>query len=267
MPAHILVVGGTGTLGRVVVQRLTDKGARVRVPSRGRRPSGPGEHVVGDVRTGEGLAEAITGMDTVVCCVDPVHRVVEAALAAGRPHLVYISIVGIDQIPLSYYRRKLADEQRIATSGLGWSLLRATQFHDLVAAMLRIAAKPPVMMLPAGWSFQPVDVRDVGPRVACLALGEPAGRVPDLGGPEVFPLDALGRRYLAAMEKHRPILSVPLPGRIARAYRTGAHLASDQAVGTIPFESYLAEQLAAGNVPYRDAIRSYTQCWPLREVR
>ncbi len=259
MPNRILITGGTGTVGRVVARPLLDSGAQVRILSRGRRAGGPtgrAEYVVGDVKTGEGLAEAIADVDTVVHCVEPAHHVVDAALRAERPHLVYISIVGVDRIPLGYYRRKLADEQLISTSGLPWTVLRATQFH-LVAAMLRGLAAPPVMIVPAGFSFQPIDVRDVGVQLAALALAGPAGRVPDMAGPEVLPMTDLARRYLAAVGKRRPVLPVALPGRIARGYRAGANLAPDRAVGTIPFERYLEEQLAAGSVPYGDAIRSY----------
>jgi uncharacterized protein YbjT (DUF2867 family) len=263
MPNHILITGGTGTVGRVVARCLLDSGARVRILSRGRRaagqagPTGKAEYVVGDVKTGAGLAEAVADVDTVVHCVDPAHRVVDAALQAERPHLVYISIVGVDRIPLGYYRRKLADEQLISASGLPWTVLRATQFHDLVAVMLRGLAAPPVMVVPAGFSFQPIDVRDVGVQLAALALAGPAGRVPDMAGPEVLPMTDLARHYLAAVGKRRPVVPVALPGRIARGYRAGANLAPDRAVGTIPFDRYLEEQLAAGTMPYGDAIRSY----------
>ncbi|MGH3633235.1 MAG: SDR family oxidoreductase [Mycobacterium sp.] len=257
---RILVAGGTGTVGRVVTRRLLDAGATVRVLSRGVRRQtrmGDAEHAVGNVKTGEGLDEAISGVDTVVVCVDPVHHLVDAALAAGKPHLVYISIVGIDRIPLGYYQRKLADEHLIGCSGLPWTVLRATQFHDLIAVALRMLAKPPILMVPAGWRFQPIDVRDVGVRLAELALAEPAGRVPDIGGPEIRPFADLARSYLTAVGKRRPVVSVPLPGAVARGYRAGGNLTPDHAVGTIPFERYLDEQLAAGTLPYGDAIRAH----------
>src|SRR5205814_2021375 len=159
---RILVTGGTGVVGRVVTQCLLDAGAHVRVLSRGRRPTdsvGQVPHAIGDVRTGEGLDEAVDGVDAIVHCAALAHSIVGAALRGGCPHLVYISIVGVDRIPLGYYQRKFADEQMIGGSGLPWTVLRATQFHDLVAAMLRILAGPPIMIVPAGWRFQPVDVR------------------------------------------------------------------------------------------------------------
>ncbi len=253
MATRILVAGGTGTLGRVVVQNLVAAGADVRVLSRGRRPHDPADrvrYVVGDVTTGAGLPEAFDGVETVVACLDPVDRLVQAALAAGRPHLIYISIVGIDRVPFGYYQRKLADEKLIAASGLPGTVLRATQFHDLVVAALRVLAFSPVLVVPRGWSFQPIDVRDVAARLAELALGEPAGRVPDMGGPQVLGVAELARRYLAAAGKRRPVLSVPLPGRVARAYRSGGHLAPDRAVGTITFDRYLQEMVETGQRPY-----------------
>jgi uncharacterized protein YbjT (DUF2867 family) len=263
--SRILVAGGTGTVGRVVVDRLLAEGVDVPILSRGRRRHHPDvERITGDMRTGAGLDAAVAGVDTIVACVDPVQHLVAAAKRAGTPHLVYISIVGIDRVPFGYYRRKLADERLITASGLPWTVLRTTQFHDLIAVLLRMLAKPPVMALPAGWSFQPVDVREVGERLARLALDKPAGRAPDFGGPEVRTVADLARSYLAMVGKRRPIVPMWLPGKVFRAYRAGGHLAPEHAAGTITFEDYLAEQLAAGRVPYGDAIRDYLRRPPKR---
>ncbi|ORV14735.1 SDR family oxidoreductase [Mycobacterium celatum] len=262
MTSTILVTGGTGTLGRVVVDQLLTANANVRILSRGRRRrSADVEHVVGDLRTGEGLDAAVSGVDAIVQCAEHAQHLVAAAQRAGSPHLVYTSIVGVDRVPFGFYRRKVADEQLIAGSGLPWTVLRATQFHDLIAVLLRMLSKPPVLALPAGWSFQPVDVREVGDRLAGLALGEPVGRAPDFGGPQVSSIADLARSYLAIVGKRRVILPVWLPGKVFRAYRAGGHLAPDHAAGTVTFEQYLTEQLAAGHVPYADALRDYL---PLR---
>jgi len=178
------------------------------------------------------------------------------------PHLVYVSIVGVDRVPFAFYRRRLADEHLIAASGLPWTVLRATQFHDLIAVLLRFLAKPPVMALPAGWSFQPVDVRDVADRLTDLALSEPAGRAPDFAGPQVRTVGDLARTYLSMVDKRRPVVPVRLPGALFRAFRSGANLAPQNASGRITFEEYLGEQLAAGHLPYGDAIRDYVRIRP-----
>jgi uncharacterized protein YbjT (DUF2867 family) len=231
----------------------------VRVLSRGRRPHQRTdvEHVVGDVQIGDGLDAALDGVDTIAHCVYPTERLLAAAKRAGSPHLVYVSIVGIDRVPFALYRMMLANERLIAESGLPWTVLRATQFHDLIAFILRMLAKPPVMALPSGLRFQPVDVRDVGARLAELALGEPIGRAPDFGGPRARTLDDLARSYLTTVGKRRPIVPIRLPGKVFGGIRAGGLLTPEHAAGTITFEQYLGEQLATGQLPYRDAIRAY----------
>jgi uncharacterized protein YbjT (DUF2867 family) len=260
---QVLVVGGTGTLGRVVVDHLLAADANVRILTRGRRRQlhTDVKHATGDLRSGEGLDQAVAGVDTIVLCADPAQHVVAAAKRAGTAHLAYTSIVGIDRVPFVYYRRKLADEGLIAASGVPWTILRATQFHDLIAVLLRMLAKPPVMLLPVGGRFQPVDVREVGERLAGLTLGEPVGRAPDFGGPQVRAVSDLAHSYLAMVGTRRAIVPVWLPGKVFRAYRAGGHLAPEHAAGTITFEDYLGEQLAAGRLPYGDALRDYL---PLR---
>ncbi|PBA31786.1 NAD(P)H-binding protein [Mycobacterium sp. 5-140-3-2] len=255
----VLVTGGTGTVGRVVVDQLTAAGKDVRVLSRGRRPNQRAdvEHVVGDVQTGAGLDAALDGVDTIVHCVYPTEHLVAAAKRAGSAHLLYVSIVGIDRVPFAFYRRMLANERTIAESGVPWTVLRATQFHDLIAFVLRVLAKPPVMALPSGLKFQPVDVRDVGERLAGLALGEPIGRAPDFGGPQARTLDDLARSYLAIAGRRRPMVPIRLPGKVFGGIRGGGLLTPEHTAGTITFEQYLEEQQAAGRLPYRDAIRAY----------
>jgi uncharacterized protein YbjT (DUF2867 family) len=264
---RILIIGGTGTLGTVVVDRLLAAGADVRIVSRGRRRRRTDvEHRIGDIDSGDGLDQAVADIDTIAMCADPAEQVVAAARRGGVAHLVYTSIVGIDRIPFSYYRQKLADERLIAGSGLPWTVLRATQFHDLVAVGMRILAKSPVMPLPAGWGFQPVDVREVGTRLAELALGEPAGRAPDFGGPEARTAKDLAHTYLSMSGKRRLVVPIRLPGRVFRAFRNGGNLTPGHAAGTITFEQYLTEKMAAGQLPYADAIADYLGRTP-KEIR
>jgi uncharacterized protein YbjT (DUF2867 family) len=263
----VLVTGGTGTVGRIVVDDLTTAGKDVRILSRGRRRPQRTDvpHVVGDLQTGDGLDAAMDGVDTIVHCVYPTQHLVAAATRAGSPHLVYVSIVGIDRVPFGLYGKMLANERAIAESGLPWTVMRATQFHDLIAFILRMLAKPPVTALPSGLRFQPVDVRDVGERLARLALGEPVGRAPDFGGPQVRALDDLASSYLAIVGKRRPILPIRLPGKVFRALRAGGLLAPEQPGGTITFEQYLRQQVDAGELPYRGAIRAYLPRRPRKE--
>ncbi|MEV6962153.1 NAD(P)H-binding protein [Streptomyces sp. NPDC051207] len=244
----ILVTGGTGTLGRQVTERLRADGHEVRVLSRHSQP-----YAVDLREGGSGLDAAVAGVDTIVHCAssprggdeEAAGHLLAAARRAGVGHLVYISIVGVDRVPFGYYRTKAAVEKLVEESGLGWTVLRATQFHDLLAQLFGVLSKPPVMMLPAGVSDQPVDVREVAGRLAELALGEPAGRVDDMGGPEVRTFESLARAYLAATGRRRAVVNVPLAGRAYRAFRAGGHLTPERAVGKGTFEEHLAARFGA----------------------
>jgi uncharacterized protein YbjT (DUF2867 family) len=264
MTAPILITGGTGTLGRQVVPRLRDAGRELRVLSRGGGESVEGiELVTGDLTTGQGVDAAVDGAEIIVHLAgtakgDDVKaaHLVRAAARAGARHLVFISVVGADQVPVvsavdramfGYLAAKRAAEQVIADSGLAWTTLRTTQFHDSLLMLVRQLARLPVVPVPAGWRFQPIDPREVAARLVELALGAPAGLVPAMGGPRVYELAELVRSYLRASGRHRPILPVWTPGKAARAYRAGANLAPDRAVGRRTWEDFLAGELGSGH--------------------
>ncbi|MEU6394435.1 NAD(P)H-binding protein [Streptomyces sp. NPDC046939] len=241
----ILVTGGTGTLGRLVAERLRGDGHEVRVLSRKAEP-----YAVDLREGGPALDRAVDGADVIVHCAssprggdeEAARNLIAAARRAGVPHLVYISIVGVDRVPFGYYKAKLAVERLIEESGLGWTVLRTTQFHEFVHDILRTFAKSPVMPLPAGLDDQPIEVSEVAGRLAELAVGPPAGRVPVMGGPEVRTFRDLARAYLRAEGRRRAVVSVPLAGKTYRAFRAGGHLAPEQAVGKGTFEEFLARR-------------------------
>lgn len=245
----ILVTGGTGTLGRLVTERLRANGHEVRVLSRHTQP-----YAVDLREGGPGLDAAVSGVETIVHCASTPRggderaaaNLISAARRAGVSHLLFISIVGIERVPFGYYRTKLAVERQIEASDLGGTILRATQFHDLLVMLFQVLSKPPVMLLPAGVSDQPIAVAEVADRMAELAVSAPAGRVKDMGGPEIRTFPELARAYLAATGRRRPIVNVLLAGEAYRGFRAGGHLAPERAVGKGTFEGYLAERFGAG---------------------
>jgi uncharacterized protein YbjT (DUF2867 family) len=262
MTSPILVTGGTGTLGRLVVRRLRGAGCDVRVLSRRSRAAKDGiQFMTGDLATGEGIEPAVDGVAAIVHCAgsnkgdaDLTRNLVRAASSQTRPpHLVYISVVGADRIPMvsrvdralfGYFESKRETERVVADSGLPWTTLRATQFHDLILTVARQLAKLPVVPVPAGFRFQPVDADEVAARLVDLTLGEPAGRVPDMGGPRVYGVADLLRGYLRATQRRRLIVPVWLPGKAARVFRAGGNLAPEQAVGHRTWEEFLADRVS-----------------------
>jgi uncharacterized protein YbjT (DUF2867 family) len=257
----VLVTGGTGTLGRLVVPRLRQAGCEVRVLSRRGHEAADGiEYRVGDLTTGDGIDDAVAGIETIVHCAGAAkdddgkaRNLVRAASRAGARHLLFISVVGAERMPVAgrvdrtmfgYFASKRAAEEVVAGSGLPWTTLRATQFHDLIYLVATQLAKLPVIPLPAGVRFQPIDAGEVADHLVQLCLGEPAGLMPDIAGPRIYRMDELIRGYLRATHRRRLLLPIGLPGNAARALRAGANLAPDRAVGQRTWEDFLRERLA-----------------------
>jgi uncharacterized protein YbjT (DUF2867 family) len=257
---RILVTGGTGTLGRAFVTAMRETTHGVRVASRKPRPADfPGGATVEwarmDFRSGSGIAEAVEGVEAVLHAatvagfgseavdVEGTRRLASAARRAGVAHFVYPSIVGIDTVPLRYYRRKQRAETIVRESGVPWTILRATQFYELVDGLIGAAARVPfVVPLPTAFQGQPVAAQDVARRLQRVFENGPAGRAPDVCGPERTTLGALARDWLAVRRVQKRVVRVPLPGRVARAFRRGACTCEKPAPGAVRWRTWLEEQ-------------------------
>jgi uncharacterized protein YbjT (DUF2867 family) len=253
MTAPILVTGGTGRLGQHVVACLVDAGCDVRVLARHQRDTPPQvRFFIGDLRRGEGIDAAVSGVGTIIHCAtsskgdaDATRNLVNAATGSGSPNLVQPSIVGIDLMaPWGYVKTKLEVERIVESSGLPWTILRLTQFYDYCFDNSRkLAAIPLVAPVPAGFRVQPVDPGEVAARLVELALGEPARRAPDMAGPEVSSWVDLFRSYLRATHRRRWVMPVRVPG--SKAVRNGALLPSARhTVGTRTWDQFLTERMA-----------------------
>lgn len=253
--SSVLVTGGTGTLGRHVTPLLQAAGRDVRVLSRQSREPAEGiEYATGDLATGKGINAAVDGADVIVHLAgsskgddEKARHLARAAARAGTRHLVYISVVGADRVPIKsavdramfgYFSAKLAAERIVAEAGVPWTTLRATQFHQSMLKVAQMMSRMPVMPAPP-FRFQPVDANEVATRLVELTLGPPAGLVPDLAGPGVHRMADLFRSYLRARGKHRLIMPVPVVGKAAAAFKAGANLAPEGAVGRLTWEEFL----------------------------
>jgi len=255
MNRPILVTGGTGTLGRAVVRELAERGRQPRVLSRRERNSGDpdAQWVTGDLVTGVRVADAVADVDAIIHCatdyrhpekdVHGTRRLIDTALLGGSPHLVYVSIVGVDRIPLKMYRYKVGIESVVQRCTLPSTVQRITQFHDLVLTILRNAGRVKLMPLPSGLQFQSIDTTDAARRLVDLAEAEPADRAAEIGGPLVQTVDDLAQQYLRAAGKKRQIVDVPVPGKIMHAFRDGLNLTPDNAFGTITFDEFLTNTI------------------------
>ena len=252
---NILVTGGTGALGREVVRKLRASGHTARVFSR--KPSLERDWAQGDIATGAGLGEAMIGVDAVIhaatAAVQPwklratdvvgTRRVLAMARAAGVRHAVYVSIVGMEGVAYPYYRYKIQGEAVVRENIVPWTILRATQFHSLMDTFLSaFSMLPGVAMVPKSWRFQPVDPADVADRLVGVVTGEPAGLLPDFGGPEVRDLRSLAVPWLVARQSSKRLVDLKLPFKFSRQFAEGRLLCPEHKDGTTTFEQYLEKR-------------------------
>ncbi len=241
---RILVTGGKGSFGRRLVPRLADHEVIVGT----RSPAGAGERHFDFA----GERFDLSGVDCVVhLATDPLRAKVETvgsrrlfaqAAEDDVAHVVYVSIVGIDDHPYPYYRTKLAGEQDLAASGTPCTVVRATQFHSLIPFLVD-SIRSPVLPVPRGVRLQPIDPDLVADRVAEVAVGPPSGRVDDMGGPEVLLMEDMVRAYLAARQLRRLVVPAPVWGEAVAAFRRGAVLTDQVVAGGRTYAEFLADEV------------------------
>ncbi|MGA7913554.1 MAG: NAD(P)H-binding protein [Candidatus Dormiibacterota bacterium] len=252
---NVLVTGGTGALGRQVVMQLRQAGHRARILTR--NPGGHADAVEGDLATGHGLVKAVSGMDAIVHAgsatrellkgratdVLGTRRLLALAREAHVGHVVYVSIVGTEGVAYPYYRTKLAAEAVVRENIVPWSILRATQFHNLMEVFLGGFCKlPGIAAIPMTWQFQPVDTRDVARRLVEVVTHEPVGMLPDFGGPEVRDFKSIAGSWLTARKQVRRTINLWLPFTFSRQFAQGRLLCPEHKEGRITFEQYLSER-------------------------
>ncbi len=253
--AKVLVTGGTGTLGRSLLARPAAAGHALRTFSRRRAalPAGV-EWVRADLATGEGLDEAVAGVDAIIHAasnprdseridVQGTGRLLETAARAGVGHVVYVSIVGIDRVPFPYYRHKLEAEGLVRESPVPWTILRETQFHDFIDGMFRgVFFRWPIGLVPKKWRSQPIHVDDAADALwACVEAG-PSRRVDDLGGPEVLTFGEMAKAWKAARRSRKPVLPLPIPGPLAAAMRAGLNTVPERAHPGLTWGEWVARR-------------------------
>jgi uncharacterized protein YbjT (DUF2867 family) len=253
----ILVTGGSGGLGGQIVPRLVDAGYQVRIISR--RPA-PAQLAAGvewaqaDLATGEGLAEAVAGVDQIIHAasqpfkqtqeidVDGTERLLRLAEKEGVSHFLYISIIGVDRIPFSYYKYKLAAEKLVQSANLNWSILRAAQFHTFLDLLTSGLARLPIMLVPTGFRFQLIETGEVADAIVKGIQAGQRGRWPELAGPEVLTWGEIAQSWLAARGEQRRIVRLPIPGKVGAGFRAGYNTIPNRPSGNITWEEWLQEQ-------------------------
>jgi uncharacterized protein YbjT (DUF2867 family) len=245
--ATVLVTGPAGALGSALLPRLVARGHQVRALVHATSIDGADIHVIhGDVRTGAGLLEAFAGVDTVIHTatspfrsakateIEGIGHVIEAARSVNA-HLVYPSIVGVDDIGGTYYRAK-REAERMVESSQRWTIQRATQFHPILDRMLGHRIFPVTSNL----AFQPLDVGDFADHIVELVDGGAVGYAEGFGGPEVLTVRAMVATREAVTNRRTMLIPIPPIGPL-RALEAGHQLCPDHARGTVTWERWLRE--------------------------
>ena len=243
---RVAVAGGSGTLGRHVVEELQSRGHEVRALSRRSTI-----HPI-DLKSGTGLPGALDGCEILINASNDSSRRAAETLVGGSRHLaaaeqsagvrhhICISIVGCDQVPQSYFRMKLQQEQVVQQSRTPWSIVRATQFHELTATIFGAAGRWGIVPVPRA-KLQTIAVAEVARAIADFAETAPRQQPVTVAGPEIVDARALARTWRSITGARAFILPVLLPGRLGRALREGALTAERPDVrGTTSFAAWLA---------------------------
>lgn len=216
----LTVIGGTGLIGSQVVGKLTEAGHEA-------VPAALSTGV--DLLTGQGLDAALEGAETVINLANSptfdeasldffrtsMDNLLAAGAKAGVRHQVVLSIVGVDQVPqLDYYRAKALQEQLLRQGPTPYSIVRATQFFEFMGAVLSWSSDEQTVRLPTT-RIQPMAAADVVAAVVDVATGAPLGGIRNVAGPDVFPLEELGRITLAARGDARTVVTDERAGMFA----------------------------------------------------
>jgi uncharacterized protein YbjT (DUF2867 family) len=214
------VIGGTGLIGSRVVENLNAAGHQA-VP-----------HSLStgvDILTGQGLEAAVAGADVVINLTNSptfddaslaffqtsMDNLLAASEKGGVGHFVILSIVGVDQVPgLDYYRAKVLQEHILEAGPIPYSIVRATQFMEFMDATMAMTTDGDTIRLPRT-PIQPIAAADVSRMVADVAAGSPLNGVVDIAGPDVYPLDEIGRLTLTARGDGRTVVTDDTAGMFA----------------------------------------------------
>lgn len=258
--SRVLVVGGTGLAGRAVTAEAVARGHQVVVAAR-RTPDDDAPayvdgaaYVTADLVTGDGLEEAVDGVDVLIDASNAGGRRASHVFAHGSRNLLHtaarygvgravlLSIAGIDGARYPYYRSKLVQESTYLESPLEVRIVRTTQFHDFVTSVFERGRRFGMLTAPSGTRFQPISVADVARALvdAAEGAGDP-GSTRTVGGPRVEGARALARQWKDATGTRRPILSVRLGGPLGSAWRAGRHLAPEHAVDGVAYGAWLRD--------------------------
>ena len=248
-----LITGGTGTLGKELISVFQQKSIPYSTASR-TRPQRQENWLNLDLETGAGINEAVEGKKIILHLASSTKKIsknndlvgtqklLQAAKKNNISHFIYISIVGIDKVPLSYYQLKLQAEKEIINSGIPYTILRATQFHDFADNMLHNLLKFPLAIIPKKIKLQPIETKIVAQQLFTITQGQPLRKTINLGGKEILELEAMVNSWLQSQRKSKILFGLPLIGRTLHALKNGGLTCNKKSHESIRWEEWLKKK-------------------------
>ena len=158
-------------------------------------------------------------------------------------HFIYPSIVGIEEIPLKYYKLKYEAEELVKNSSVPYTIVRGTQFHGFVENLLLSKPHFKRYIIPGSIKFQSVDVGEFANHLINLINIGPQGRTNDFGGPEVMTLREMAELKIKINNETNKVLNISLPGKLYKSFFDGKNTDFIQRMGKITFEEYLRNKI------------------------
>jgi uncharacterized protein YbjT (DUF2867 family) len=206
------------------------------------------DYVLGQIATGEGLAEAVKDIEVILHLashptqaktvdVEGARRLIEHGRKGNLKHFIYMSIVGVDKHPFAYYKQKYAAEQVVAQSGVPYTIYRATQFFPFIKLILSMFLR--FHIVPRGWRFQPISVEEAAQGLVEIVEKGPVNGIVNKTGPKVYTINELIDIWEDVDGKRRRYVSLPIPGGASRGFRKGLHTIPEQQDGKVTWREYL----------------------------
>lgn len=241
-------------MGRMLLNELDTQHLSVFVLTRGKAfASSSGMKIINADLTDRASLNSALGHDydvVIHCASNPresdmvdikgTENLLEAVGNGNVKNFIYISIVGVDKATYRYYQDKRRAEELVINSGVPYTILRITQFHDFVLnRILDAGNENDVIVIPAGLKFQPIDLVDVCKRIGELIESGPANSILQIGGPEIMEIEEIVQQYQTIMKRARRIEMTSTLNDFRKLFTTGINLCPDQKWGSISWKDYL----------------------------
>jgi uncharacterized protein YbjT (DUF2867 family) len=250
MVSKIFITGGTGNLGKSLSDLLASENIPFTIGSRNNK-SGAGNVAIIDLIQNQGLKEALQGKDIIFHLATDLKKettitqnLLNAIGADPHVHLIYTSVVGTDKVPLAYYKQKLASEQAIKESGLRYTILRATQYHQFINQVISTFLKYPIGILPKKVVSQPIQTEIVASELYLLSLEQPLNKTYHIGGMETLTLEEMANDWLKQTGKKRWVLNLPVCGTLGKTLRDGSLTTPNKQSESISWKQWLTRYYA-----------------------